>query len=124
MKPVNTPQDYVDSQQEVEKLQLENIQLKKKLEQEELLHKSLYRQWSELNDSVLVKNRQLEQFGWRNSFYKYAFYVILLALIPGYYFLVRSKGQAKITPVPQVTSSPALITNQSPINTRDTVPLT
>ncbi len=105
MKLVNTPQNYYDDQHGLEELQLENIQLKKKLEQEELLHKSLYRQWSELNNSILAKERQVEQFNSGSSFYKYAFYVILLALIPGYYFLSHSKGEGKVTPDPQVASS-------------------
>ena len=42
MKLVNTPQNYFDNRQGLEELQLEISQLKKRLEQEELLHKSLY----------------------------------------------------------------------------------
>lgn len=118
------PEDYSDNQQEVEKLQLENIQLKKKLEQEELLHKSLYRQWTELNDSIVAKKRQVEQFSLRSSFYKYGFYVVSLACIPAYYFLATGKKTERIASDPQIAASPVPITNQSAATAGDTVQLT
>ena len=35
--------------------------LKKNLEKEELYHRNLYKQWNELNASVIDKDRELEQ---------------------------------------------------------------
>ncbi|MEO6330913.1 MAG: hypothetical protein ABIO55_18400 [Ginsengibacter sp.] len=122
---MNTHQNYYDNPQEAEGLQLENIQLKKRLEQEEFLHKSLYRQWNELNDRILAKERELSQFNSRNLFYKYAFYVILFALIPAYYFLTYGKeGEKKNIPASDIASSPTPVVNQSPITLSDTVKVT
>ena len=124
MKIMDTQQKYSDHQQEIEKLRLENVQLKKNLEKEELLHKSLYSQWKQLNARMAAKEHEVEQqFNSSNLFYKYDFYVILILLIPMYYFLSNSKGDKRITTSLQAASSQLPTKNQTPTNNPDTVQL-
>ena len=68
---MNTQQDRSSDYQENEKLFLENLQLKKELEKEEFLHKTLYKQWNELSTRMLAKERELKQVRSGNLFYKY-----------------------------------------------------
>src|SRR5258706_2552198 len=114
-KNMDIQQKYSDNRVEIEKLRLENVQLKKNLEREELLHRSLYKQWSELNARTSAKEQEEEQLKSRNSFYKYAFYVILilLLLIPAYYFLSNSKVDKGITSAPKTSSSQTPPTKQT-----------
>jgi len=124
MKIMDTQQKYSDNQQEIEKLRLENVQLKKNLEKEELLHKSLYNQWKQLNARMAAKEHEMkQQLHSGNLFYKYAFYVILILLIPMYYFLNNSNGGKKITPPSQTGSSQTPIKKQAPTNNPYTVQL-
>src|SRR5438046_1411107 len=101
---MDTQQKYSDSQRDIEKLRLENVQLKKNLEREELLHKSLYKQWSELSARMSAKEQEEEQLRSRNSFYKYAFYAILILLVPAYYFLINGKAESRIIPASKTAS--------------------
>jgi len=110
---VNTAQKYSDNQEENEKLLSENAELKKKLEVEEFHHKTLYRQWSELNSRMLATEREFDRFKTKNIFYKYAFFFILLSIIPAYYLISKTKGDEKTAPVTQ-TDSPQP-TKQIPI---------
>jgi len=114
---MNTQQDRSSDYQENEKLYLENLQLKKELEKEEFLHKTLYKQWNELSTRMLAKERELKQVRSGNLFYKYAFYIILFLAAPAYYLLSSSKGDKKILPASQTVSSPktdqALTTDSS-----------
>jgi len=89
--------------QENQKLLLENAQLKDSLEKEEFLHKNLYKQWSELNDRVLTRDRELTQLKlkqdfWRN-FYRYSFYALLLTTIVFAYYSFTNRD--KPTALPQ-----------------------
>ena len=113
---MNIHQEYSVNQEEVEKLRLENLELKKSLENEEFLHKTLYKQWNELNARVLAKERELKQSETRNIFYKYAFYIILFAIVPAYYFLNSSKGDEKIASASKAIPVPTLTTNETTKN--------
>ena len=78
--------DYLAQlQQEHKKLLLENVDLKKNLENEQLLHKNLYKQWAELNGNTLVKEKEIKNLkfkrGFLSKFYKYSFYALLLTTI-------------------------------------------
>jgi ribosome modulation factor len=116
----DTQQARSDIEEENEKLRLENMHLKRSLEKEEFLHKTLYRQWNELNLRRLADNRESKQVESWNLFYKYAFYLILFLLIPALYFLSKGKADNGTT-APQTLSSPAATTNQTPAINKDTV---
>lgn len=107
-----TQQEYSNSQIENEKLLLENVQLKKDLEKEEFLHKTLYKQWNELNLRMLAKEREFNKFKSGNVFYKYAFYFILFISAPVYYFLSSTKGDEKIISASKAVPPPALTAEQ------------
>jgi hypothetical protein len=96
---VNTEPRYLYNADENEKLRLDNEQLKKKLEVEEFHHKTLYKQWNELNTRMLSSEREFDQFRRKNIFYKYAFYSILILLFPAYYLLTHNKEDR----IPNVT---------------------
>lgn len=91
LQPHSSPSDenirsqYNLLKNENEKLLAENEILKKKLQREELYHKTLYKQWSELNASVSDKSRTLQQLKSaqhpRLKVYKYAFYILLLITV-------------------------------------------
>ncbi|MEP6597327.1 MAG: hypothetical protein ABJA71_15350 [Ginsengibacter sp.] len=102
-------QEHSGNQQENEELRLENVQLKKDLEKEEFLHKTLYKQWNELNAQMLAKEREFNHFRLRNLFYKYAFYLILFTAAPAYYFISNSKKDEKIPIISQAVSSPPTV---------------
>lgn len=111
-----TQQEHSLTQQENEKLRLENIQLKENLEKEEFLHKTLYKQWSELNIRMLSKEREFNQFKRGNVFYKYAFFLILLAAAPVYYFISSTNGDKRIATVSQpVSPAPVPTTSKKDI---------
>lgn len=83
-------------QQENQRLQLENAQLKSSLEKEEFLHKNLYKQWTELNARGLNKSRELERLKKQTSpgnFYRYSFYPLLLITIVFAYYLLSEWGK-------------------------------
>ncbi|MEP6594904.1 MAG: hypothetical protein ABJA71_03110 [Ginsengibacter sp.] len=96
-------QDEVNSnrlselQHENRRLLLENAQLKNSLEKEEFLHKNLYKQWTELNASVLIKNRELKKLKLRHKFwrgsYRYVFYALLLIIVVFTYYLLSIWGK-------------------------------
>jgi hypothetical protein len=105
---VDTPQQNFEGQGEVDRLRLDNAQLKQNLEKEEFLHKSLYKQWSELHNLMLAKEREVERLRSGSIFYKYGFYLILFLTIPAYYFLNKKTSEQKISsPSQTVTSAPA-----------------
>jgi ribosome modulation factor len=101
---------------------MENVELKKSLEKEEFLHKTLYKQWNELNARMSAKERELEQYKSRNNFYKYAFFSILFLAAPAYYFLSGTKQDDKVEPSPKI-SQPIVTTNQPVKQTIDTIQL-
>ena len=111
-------QQHSQNQEKIDKLRLENVELKKKLEQEQLLHTMLYKEWKELNEHVLAKEHEVHEGKPKNLFYKYAFYLLLISLIPAYYFINAGKENGKI-PSSQTAAVPTLIT---PI--KDSTPIT
>src|SRR5437868_6184430 len=102
---MNTPQEYSHLKKENEKLCLENIQLKQKLEKEEFLHKALYKQWRDLHGLTLSQDGELKRIRLANSLFKYSFYLILLLVIPSVYLLSGGKDAEKITPALRIASS-------------------
>jgi hypothetical protein len=109
MNKNETQNVYSGIEQENERLRLENMQLKKRLEKEEFFHKTLYRQWTELNLHRLAEKREVWQFESKNSFYKYAFYFILCSFVPVYFFLSSGKG-GDSTPTALQNGSPSTLT--------------
>ena len=76
---MNIPQEHSDYQRANEKLRFEIEQLKKNLEKEEFLHRTLYKQWNELNNRMLLKESEFKRFKVKNLLYKYTFYLILIS---------------------------------------------
>jgi len=74
------------NQEEFEKLRSKNEELKKSLEREQVLHAMLYKEWKELDEKREAKEFELSDSRPQNLFYKYAFYIILILLIPGFFF--------------------------------------
>ena len=111
---METQHQYSQNQEAVEKLRIENVELKKNLEREQHLHTMLYKEWKELNAQVLSKEHEVLESKPKNLFYKYAFYVLLIAAFPAYYFITTKKN-----PSSQTTSVPT-----RPANIRDSTPVT
>ncbi|MEP6596248.1 MAG: hypothetical protein ABJA71_09890 [Ginsengibacter sp.] len=106
---MNTQQEQTDTQQEIEKLRLEIVQLREDVEKEQVFHKTIYTQWYELNARMLAKERELKQFKKKNLLYTYTFYLILLSIAPAYYLLSRGKGAERSASDPQtVFALPAM----------------
>ena len=109
-------QQHIENKEAIDKLLATNIELKKELEKEQLLHKMLYKEWKELSEKVAAGQQEAyENARPKNLFYKYAFYVLLVGLIPAVYFLYFDTGNERITPTVQnvsdsmpVNSSPAI----------------
>jgi len=92
-------QQYLIDQQEADKLLANNLQLKKELEREKTLHNMLYKEWKQLSEQMSAKDEEVyENSRPKNLFYKYAFYVLLVAGIPGGYFAyAHIRNGAKIS---------------------------
>ena len=89
--------DDLNNQEEIDKLQLETKELKKELERERLLHNMLYKEWKELHEQVSAReNVEVESRKAGNIFYKYAFFVLLILMLPIGYFLYPPAGFEKI----------------------------
>ena len=73
------------AKEENEKLARENTALKNSLQKEELYHKNLYRQWSQLNADINKKTQELQRLKQtqrpKEKLYTYAFYGLLLITI-------------------------------------------
>ncbi len=81
---------------EIDKLRLETIDLKKDLERERLLHNMLYKEWKDLQEQTSAReNEVVENNKASTGFYKYAFYVLLIIMIPIVYFLYPPTGFQK-----------------------------
>ena len=114
---METQHQHSQNHEQVDKLILENIELKKNLEREQLLHKMLYKEWKELNEQVLAKENEVQGNDQKKLFYKYAFYVLVISIIPAYYFLNRGKGIEKLSPSVSSVSKPNIpIKDSTPIN--------
>ncbi len=85
--PVDTEQP-IESLDQSDELRLRNAELKKELEREKMLHKMLFKEWEELTAEMAAhKQDGYENSRPKNLFYKYAFYVLLITLLPVFYFL-------------------------------------
>ncbi len=85
------------NQDEFEKLRSKNDELKKSLEREQVLHGMLYKEWKDLDEKREAKEFELADPKPRNLFYKYAFYIILILLIPGFFFWNAQKNKDAIS---------------------------
>lgn len=87
LRIVDTEQHFEDLRQ-VNELRLKNTELKKELEREQLLHKMLYKDWKKLTEQMSAQKHEIyENSRPKNLFYKYAFYVLLIGVVPAFYFL-------------------------------------
>ena len=78
----------IESLDQSDELRLRNAELKKELEREKMLHKMLFKEWEELTAEMAAhKQDGYENSRPKNLFYKYAFYVLLITLLPVFYFL-------------------------------------
>ncbi|MEO6327622.1 MAG: hypothetical protein ABIO55_01760 [Ginsengibacter sp.] len=109
-KDENVVNQFSLMKQENEKLLMENIALKKKLEKEEFYHQNLYKQWSELNASVIEKERELQQLKSAQNpklkGYQYAFYGLLVVILIVAAFNYSSTKSGGKNSTPLQTSSP------------------
>jgi hypothetical protein len=96
--------DLQQNQEDINKLLLQNGELKKELEREQLLHKMLYKEWEKLNGEMLARENEVYDSKPKNLFYKYAFYVLLIAVIPAFYFLYPGTGNKKTPSSSQAVS--------------------
>jgi hypothetical protein len=84
---VDTEQPF-ESLQQIDELRLRNTELKNELEREKTLHKMLFKEWEELTAEMAAQKQQsYENSRPKNIFYKYAFYVLLIGLVPVFYFV-------------------------------------
>lgn len=87
LRIVDTEQHSEDFQH-VNELRLKNTGLQKELEREQLLHKMLYKDWEKLTEQMSAQKQEVyENSRPKNLFYKYGFYVLLIGLVPTFYFL-------------------------------------
>ncbi len=95
IKLLNIKED-LNNQDEIDKLRLETNDLKKDLERERLLHNMLYKEWKELQEQVSAREGvEVENSKPGNGYYKYAFYILLILVLPIIYFLYPPKGFEK-----------------------------
>lgn len=118
---------HSQNQDEIEKLRLKNEELKKNLEREQLLHSMLYKEWKELSEQASARENEFYHNKSKNVFYKYAFFVLLICMIPAYYFFAPGRGNEKTAPSSSqvATTEPAkdssVIKDSTPI-TKDSMP--
>ncbi len=90
--------------QQVNELRLKNTELKKELEREQFLHKMLYKDWEKLTGQISAQRQEVnEKVRPKNLFYKYAFYVLLIGLLPAVYFLYPLTDNSKSSSSPSVS---------------------
>jgi len=98
-------QQHFDNQDEFNKLVARNMELKKELEREQSLHTMLYKEWKELSEKMSSQEHEVyENSRPKNLFYKYAFFALLIALIPAVYFLYPQTGSRTISSSPPVAT--------------------
>ncbi|MEO6220324.1 MAG: hypothetical protein ABIO81_07850 [Ginsengibacter sp.] len=96
-KDVIPENEYNFIKEENEKLKLENVALKKNLQNQETHHRILYNQWNQLNASVSDKVREMVQLKLkqnpRHNVYQYVSYALLLiiALLIAFNYISFSK---------------------------------
>ena len=102
---VDTEQHF-ENLQEVNELRLKNIELKKELEREQVLHKMLFKDWEKLTRQISTQKQEVyESSRPKNLFYKYAFYVLLIGLVPAFYFLYPQTDNKKSFSLPVVSDT-------------------
>ena len=103
-------EQHLENLQQVNELRLKNTELKKELEREQMLHKLLYKDWVKLTEQIAAEKKEVdENSGPKNLFYKYAFYVLLITLVPGFYFLyhLKDNNRSSSSQVVAATARPA-----------------
>lgn len=89
---MDTQQNLNDGE-EIEALRLQNSKLKKDLEREQHLHSLLFKEWQELKERMTGKESQVyDSTRNKNPFYKYAFYSLLIILVPAFLILYFRSG--------------------------------
>jgi hypothetical protein len=118
--PINNKDKTVDikqdlgNQEEIDKLRLETKDLKKDLERERLLHSMLYKEWKELQEQASARENVVVENGKAgNGFYKYAFYILLIIMVPIGYFLYPPAGFEKTHVTTQSVPDSTLRRNSS-----------
>ncbi len=116
-------EQHFENQQQINELRIKNMELKKELEREQSLHKMLYKDWKKLKEQMSAKEQEVyENSSPKNLFYKYAFYVLLIGLIPAFYFLYPRTDNKKIPSSSQAVSD-SMRPDDSP-RTRAAAPVT
>ncbi|MGH2648886.1 MAG: hypothetical protein ACRDE8_15015 [Ginsengibacter sp.] len=103
------------NQEEIDKLHSENAELKKNLDREQRLHSMLYKEWKELDEKLAAKEQEIHEPHPKNLFYKYAFYVLIIAAVPASYFIYASRGNEK-TSVSQAAVGSTITTDSASVN--------
>jgi hypothetical protein len=110
-------QPHFENPEEIEKLRTKNIELKKELEREQIRHNMLFKEWKQLSEQMSAKEEEVyENSKPKNLFYKYAFYVLLIAGIPAVYFLYQRT--ADLAKIPSSSSSQVI---SDSVSTTDTI---
>jgi hypothetical protein len=106
------------NQDEIEKLRAQNEELKKNLEREQVLHSMLYKEWKNLDEQRAAREYELQDPKPKNLFYKYAFYVILILLIPAIFLLnfqKNGKATSGLNKI-QLTNDSAIVQDSAKVN--------
>ena len=106
------------NQDEIEKLRAQNEELKKNLEREQVLHSMLYKEWKNLDEQRAAREYELQDPKPKNLFYKYAFYVILILLIPAIFFLNFQKNRKATSGLDkiQLTNDSTVVQDSAKVN--------
>lgn len=95
------------NQEEIDKLRSQNAELKKDLEREHVLHQMLYKEWKELSEQMAANEQKVyEDARPKNLFYKYSFFLLLICVIPAYYFFVAGKENKRAVSSSAVATIP------------------
>lgn len=104
-------EQHFENLQQVNELRLKNTELKKELEREQFLHSLLYKDWVKLTKQIADQKQEVYENSTpkKNLFYKYAFYVLLIGLVPGFYFLypLTDNNKSSSSQVVSDTARPA-----------------
>ncbi len=119
---MNTQQN-LPSTEDTDRLRIENAELKKKIEREQVLYAMLHKDWKELSENASAYNYALLDNKPKNLFYKYAFFVLVIAIFPAYFFLnsinrdEKNSSPAQLSSVPVLPGDSTLTTDSVPEST-------